>query len=336
VYPNLPYFLQDFMPSGFLGELIPRTHRQLGLPTNIQLWDLEQCFVFWSFFGWNLVGNLILGQRALNLYLEKKNAPSPPIPQPELNWHFPILAEQVQQEGDEGSFAMGEHPKFLIDYRQTKRSSLVKFSPPIGDPLSQRVADLLVAEHIASLVLSKAEIKSARSKIIRVKNQIFLEIDRFDRTETQGRRGIISLKALASEYGGSLDKWTSISALLLKSGKIEQQTHLLIFELELFGELIGNSEMDPTNLSFYFERLQLGALAPVYDMGPKRYFPKDDQLIQQEYTVRQPIPEQTIVWNKAFVNALEFWAQTSTHPEISKGFQDIARENHLTLSNLKT
>ena len=335
VYKDLPYFLLDLMPSGFLGRLVPRTHRELGLPSNIQLWSVEQGFAFWSFFGWNLVGNLIIGQKALNHYLEKRNSPSPAVPQPKLTWHFPILADQIQREGDEGTSASGEQPKFLIDYRQIHKSSLVKFSPPIVDATSQRVADLLIAEHVAHQVLSEAGIPAARSEIIRVKNQVFLEIERFDRNEAQGRRGIISLQALETEYGGSFNRWTETSSRLLKLGKIDQHTDLTIQELEIFGTLIGNSEMDATNLSFYFDRLQLGKLAPVYDMVPMSYYPQQNQLIPLELKVELPNPSQGKLWNLACRNAIEFWHRTASHPDVSESFKNIAAENHLTLVTQK-
>jgi hypothetical protein len=335
VYPDLPFFLTDLIPSGFLGRLAPKTHPELGLPSNIQLWGVDENLAFLSTVGWNLVGNLILGQSALNLYVDKKNAPMPPVQQPELTWHFPILAEQIQQEGDNGTSAPGDHPKFLIDYRQKRTSSLVKFSPPIQDEVSQRRADLLIAEQIASEVVSAGGIPTAHSKIIRVKNQIFLEIERFDRNEHQGRRGLISLQALGIDIGCSKKYWSELSAELLKMDKIDSATDLKIQELESFNLLIGNTKMDLTDLSFYFEQLRLGKLAPAYGMSPTCYEPFEKQIIPITLNLEPPTLLQETAWNAGYKKALEFWKRTSLHPEISGSFQKIAHDNHTHLETRK-
>lgn len=41
VYDDLPWFLFDLRPSGFLGRFVPMRHPELGLPVDIRAWSAE-------------------------------------------------------------------------------------------------------------------------------------------------------------------------------------------------------------------------------------------------------------------------------------------------------
>ena len=40
-FEDLPWFLEDLRPSGYLGRLVPRRHPDLGVPADIRVWTRE-------------------------------------------------------------------------------------------------------------------------------------------------------------------------------------------------------------------------------------------------------------------------------------------------------
>ena len=69
-YDDLPYFLDDLRPSGFLGKLISQFHAELRLPKNPEEWSTNQALTYLCRYGTNLVGNFVLGQEAMQLLLQ--------------------------------------------------------------------------------------------------------------------------------------------------------------------------------------------------------------------------------------------------------------------------
>src|SRR5690606_493148 len=67
---DLPYFLNDLRRSGFLGRLLPKRHPELILPSDVRNWSADHCLTYLTRFGWELAGNLILGDGAFRRYLE--------------------------------------------------------------------------------------------------------------------------------------------------------------------------------------------------------------------------------------------------------------------------
>jgi hypothetical protein len=298
-YPDLPYFFDDLRPSGYLGRFVPLAHPELGAPRDIQAWSADDCLRYWCRWGSNGVGNLILGEAALARFLERRQAKAPKARD------FPELARSALALGDAGSSAGGEQPKFALEASGKEAASLIKFSPPLRDPIGRRVGDLLVCEHLCLEVLSKHRISSAKSRVVEAGNQLFLRVERFDRVGRFGRRGVVSLRALGMEFVGAQDRWRRISAGLVRAKKIAPATHDSVRELELFGELIGNTDMHPGNLSFYVDdSLGIAGLAPVYDMLPMMYYPRQNQLMDKAYAPALPSPEDAAAWKKACALAL--------------------------------
>jgi hypothetical protein len=120
-----------------------------------------------------------------------------------------------------GSSAGGEHPKFTTSLRSGKRirHAVVKFSPLGADAVSQRWADLLVSEHLATEALRRSGLTSASSELLAIDGRIFLEANRFDRTGVRGRVGIVSLAAVANHYLGRRDNWISATSSLIRIGQ---------------------------------------------------------------------------------------------------------------------
>lgn len=326
-FDDLPYFLDDLRPSGFLGRLIPRRHPELGAPSDIQLWSADHCLAYITRYGWNLPGNLILGDQAFRLYLANTASPPDVIPAQERSTRYLALADDVTTAGVPGSSAAGEQPKFLATRTPGPTSVLVKFSPPVADPVSQRLADLLVSEHVAHQTIATHGHLAARSEILREAGRVFLEVERFDRLLGIGRRGVISLFALDAEFVGRLHSWGDTATRLAALGKIAEDTRIEIRWRELFGHLIANTDMHAANLSFFTDGLQVIGLCPAYDMLPMAYAPQQGHLRQPPLTLPIPDPGDSPIWSDVCRAAADFWSAVASHPEVSEDFRRIAAAN---------
>jgi hypothetical protein len=240
--------------------------------------------------------------------------------------------------GIPGSSAAGEQPKFL-SIRATEKGLipvLVKFSPPIGDAISRRVADLLVCEHVAHEVLNNHGQISSKSCFITGENRLFLEMERFDRTITRGRKGVISLHALDLQFVGKLSSWSDTAKALFLQKRIDLLAYQNIVWLETFGRLIGNTDMHHGNVSFFIEGEKLIGLAPVYDMLPMLYAPQQNQLVERSFNPAPPKPSDAPVWTEALAAARDFWGRVGSHPQISEEFKSLTAGNEPRLTELST
>jgi len=326
-FPDFPYFLDDLRPSGFLGRLIPRQHLKLDLPKRIDDWTASDCLKYLIRFGHDLIGDLILGDEAFQRYLDANRGGPHFISRDERSEEYPKRAIDVLKFGDPGSSAGGEQPKFSAIVGPELTPVLVKFSPKIEDNVSRRHADLLVCEHISLDVARRAGHPAAESELVQGENQVFLEVQRFDRTGIRGRRGLASLRVLDAEFVGNGKTWAEISQGLLKQRIIDEDAYRDIRWREWFGHLIGNTDMHPANMSFYFQLPCVVGLAPVYDMLPMLYAPQNDQIIEREFRPPLPKPDDAEIWRSAWTAGCEFWTAVSNDARISTAFRQTAREN---------
>ncbi|MBX7148754.1 type II toxin-antitoxin system HipA family toxin YjjJ [bacterium] len=338
VYKNLPYFLLDACPSGFLGRLVPKFHSEF--PTDISLWTDDHCLTYFCRYGWDLIGNFIIGDEAYNLHLQHQVERTDIVDENNRNTHYPAVADKVLSQGNPGSSAGGEQAKFL-SIRKTSSQLMpvmVKFSPPVDESVGLRVADLLICEHIAHQVLKKIGKNPLQSCLIRGGGRVFLEVERFDRMPYEnysgGRLGLISLKALAMEHGCLHSTWMATAQALLSQKIMDASLYDEIIWLEVFGKLIGNNDMHAGNISFLCEGEKLAGLAPVYDMLPMSYAPLNNQLINRDFTPDPPKSLEIKVWKEALKAAQFFWEQVENHPEISKKFKEVVAGNSQKLLEL--
>jgi hypothetical protein len=96
---------------------------------------------------------------------------------------------------------------------------------------------------------------------------------------------------------------------------------------ELFGSLIGNTDMHPENLSFYASGAHVLGIAPSYDMLPMLYMPQHGHVVVPEFHPPTPSPEHATLWDAASRAAADFWDQVATHAQVSAEFRELAREN---------
>jgi hypothetical protein len=324
-YSDLPYFLHDLRPSGFLGRHVGRRHPELELPDDTRLWSGTQTLRYLGLHGWNLPGNLIAGDAAFALYLAHAAKP-PDVVEPRLrSRRYAALALDALASVP-GSSAGGEQPKFLAS-RPGSVPLLVKFSPPTTDAVGRRQAELLVAEHIAHRVLAKHGRRASRSSLFVARDRTFLEVERFDRTPSGGRMGVLSLLALDAQFVGRLRNWSDSVRSLVERKIVAPAALGEVRFLELFGKLIGNTDMHAANLSFLVAGERVLGVAPAYDMLPARYMLQAAHVFDGPLELDAPVPSDAGVWDGASTAAIHFWRELATERSVSAGFRRIATEN---------
>lgn len=324
-FDGLPWFLTDLRPQGFLGRSWGRRiAASLGLPEDIRLWQEEDVlYALSAFHGENAGGWLIAEEN----YQRWITAAVPiAISRSEKLSRYPELAAEALAGEIVGSSAGGEQPKFTC-YAQTASGDahvLVKFSVASDTPVSQRWADLLVAESLALEILNHGGVVAAQAELLRGDGQVFLESQRFDCVEEAGRRAIVSLEAVQSEFASAPGNWPLVARQLAEQKIIDTSTLQEIENIWAFGRLIGNSDMHAGNLSFFLSAFPL-QLTPVYDMLPMGFAPSTAGY------VREALPElrfDTTVskeaWQFALPLAQAFWQRVAADERISAGFRTLA------------
>lgn len=340
LYPDLPWFLEDQRPQGFLGRNFVQAHAAtLGAPEELNLWNSRHVLAALVLHGSDLPGDLVLGDGALRRALLDGTGPQAFAPG-ERNVRYPALAAAAIAGDRAGSSAGGEQPKFtavLGDAAAGFRSVVVKFSDAITTPTSQRWSDLLLCEHLAERRLAQAGFPAAETEILDSQERRFLQSTRHDRTPSLGRRGQVSLRALdAACLGMARAPWVDVADRLVVEGWTTPETRDCIRVLGLFGDLIGNTDMHFGNLAFVLGDRKPLALTPVFDMLPMAYAPAaGGAVVPREFNPSPPLPRHAAAWSIAATLAAAFWADVASDDRASPGFRNIADRNHETLASLR-
>jgi hypothetical protein len=321
---GIPYFLQDQRPGGFLGRAVPGRYPELDLPQRVVDWTDDHYLRYLTLHGSDTVSDLVLGRSALDEFISQQRHLSA-INSDEREARFPALVDQVMHGGLPGSSAHGEHPKFavLLNDADGPRHILVKFSPPEGDAVGRRWADLLIAEHLAHEVLRSAGIATARSRIFHFADRTYLEVDRFDREGASGRRGVTSLLSIDTTLYGSLDDWISSASRLSRDRRIKSKTLDQVRVAFAFGGLIANTDRHFGNLAFFDTYGGLFDLAPIYDMLPMLFAPEHDQLFARVFDPPGPTADTLSAWAPARSLAETYWRRLAGDDRISGEFSKI-------------
>jgi hypothetical protein len=333
---DLPFFLNDLRPAGFLGSLISLRHPELGFPKDIRVWSASHCLRYLTRFGSNAPGNLIVGDEAFSRYLRQLASPPALVPVDERIYRYPELATETLAKGDPGSSAGGEQPKFLVTRGADGCHLIVKFSPPVNTETGRRIADLLVCEHLALETLRNAGVAAADSTILEAGGRCFLEVERFDRLGRAGRRGVISLASLDEEFSGSRGTWSESVAALIAGRVLSPHVEARVRWLEVFGGLIANSDMHLGNMSFFCEDLTPTELTPVYDMTPWLFAPRLGEIVPREFQPPLPSPQDAPVWHEAWQAACKLWRAAASDLRISADFRALASRCAEAVSRLET
>lgn len=339
LFGYLPWFIQDMRPDGFLGRAF--AHKEgaaLGLPEKLNAWTDDDVLLALSRRGENHIGNLVIGDEAIQRYLMSAQAPSQPVADHERADLYPILAEEALRGEPAGSSAGGEQQKFttFIDDGIHQRHVLVKFSSSLHTQEGRRWADLLICEDCAQGVVADTGIAASQSSILRSANRLFLEVVRFDRMGALGRSSLVSLRAIDAEYAGIGDNWARCAVALYDRGVLTKEDARKMRWLQAFGSLIGNTDMHTGNISFVRTEPGRYVLAPVYDMLPMLYRPISGDIPVRTFTPKGPMSETADVWESALHSAMHFWEMCAANEELSEDFRVISKQNIEILHRLKT
>ena len=337
---GLPWWMLDMRPQGYLGRAYAARHGPaLGLPERLADWTDTHVLRALIAHGHDVVGNLLPGDLAREKFLA---APLPePIAEEFKAGAYARLAEEAARGELPGSSAGGEQPKFTA-FAMTAdgpRHVIVKFSEREEGPVSERWRDLLLAEHHALETLREARIPAARSRILDHGAQRFLEVERFDRVGSLGRRALVSLAALDAEFvGAGKGGWPAIARRLAADRRIRPQAAEAAELLWAFGTLIGNADMHNGNLSFLSEHGRPHEIAPAYDMTPMAFAPRSGGGLPD--TLPDPIIHADVTnetWRRAEELARAFLARIRAASEFSQRFGACltALESHIEKAGMR-
>ncbi len=152
-WDGLPYPIYAVRPQGYMGRRFARAeHLALGVTDDPEEWSDDDILWVLSRRGSDVIGNLLLGNAAYELWLKSKMQNLAPLPAPTLPVAYSQLAGQAVALSGGGSSAAGEFPKFAASRDLEGALTphvLVKFSGAAGSAAEQRWGDLLVCEHLA-------------------------------------------------------------------------------------------------------------------------------------------------------------------------------------------
>ena len=320
---GLPWWLLDMRPQGYLGRAFASHHgATLGLPYSLKEWTDSHAIRALLVHGHDLVGNLILGDRAREQFMATP-LPAPIAPANKASI-YARLAQAAAQGDRPGSSAGGEQPKFAAHAHTANGPAhvLVKFSEALPSPVSQRWRDLLLAEHLALNTLRDAGMSAAQSEVLDHEGQRFLEVERFDRIGALGRRALVSLAALDAEFVGAAHQpWPVVTRALAAQGVVTPEASETAALLWAFGTLIGNTDMHGGNLSFMSEHGKPYQAAPAYDMTPMAFAPNSSGRLPD--TVAPPQLHASVSnaqWRTARVWAGQYLRVLQSCPQFSPDF----------------
>jgi hypothetical protein len=340
VWPDgLPYPLQDMRPQGYLGRQFAQVESKgLGVPSNPKEWSDDDVLVILLRKGTDASGNLILGDAALDLWLESKAQPQIEIEEEATSAAYIDCAEQARSRGMAGSSAAGEFPKFTALRKLAGAQTphvIVKFSANDSSATVGRWADLLVCEHLALQAIRQIPgVISANSRVLQAGGRTFLEVERFDRHGLFGRSPLCSLDTLeAALLPTSSTDWGDAGDKMHAQGWLSEEDAATLRAIWAFGKLIANSDMHRGNVSFVPSPVM--TVAPVYDMLPMAYAPlAGGEIPATDYAPGLPAPKDRSAWLLASQAALVFWEVASLDARISATFQEVCHANLRELTRL--
>lgn len=323
-FPGLPWFLDDLRPQGFLGRtLAHRQAQRLGVPDDLNRWRLRDTLLAITRSGGTGIGDLLLGQMAVEAALSECDAPPDAVAANERTVRYAQWAQAALAGEDIGSSPGGEQPKFTatVTTPDMRYAALVKFAVPDSGEAARRWADLLVCEHLALTCLRDAGMPASESELVDADGYTCLEVRRFERTpNVLGRRGYVSLLALSSAFiGDDLRDWGLLGERLAAQGLIDASVAAQMARLHWFGRLVGNSDMHAGNLGFHLVDIGPLALAPAYDMLPMSFAPSRTGAVRTATPIQPCVPDRIgqlehIGW--AAEVAARFWQRVAESERI--------------------
>jgi len=269
LYDDLPFFLRDMAPQGFLGRKVAKeiASRDEDYPSNPDYWGTNHIGRYLLSNNDDTLGSLKLGDSA-NLRLRYHINSSAPR-------DYPELANAVMFGDVSASSAGGEQPKFTAFCTERQAHVMVKFSPEGDGVTARRWRDVLISEYYANQVLNNGATIAAKTRLVEEGGRLFLESIRFDRHGEQGRSSMLSLKSIDAEFVGTGESWVKSLVHLHEQGLLSEQDLLNGKYLWVFGRLINNTDMHLGNISLSMHGSVFNLL-PIYDMCSMGFAPKNN------------------------------------------------------------
>lgn len=338
-HDDLPWFLQELRPSGWLGRQVPALHADLHLPPHVNDWSSDHLLRFLVERGFDGLGAFVVGAQAYRHAVAVAQAPTSGVRVSDRLVAYAARADAAVQQGVVGSSAGGEQPKFLAtrDHQDRQVPVLVKFSPAARDPVATRRRDLLVCEHLALSTLAEHGHPAARSELLVGETRVYLEVERFDRDGPSRRLGQIALaSADAQLVGSSLTSWAESTSALVGRGLLSAEDHRVVRWRQVFGAWIANTDMHLHNLTLRLRGAMIAGVAPAYDMLPMAYAPQGQgELRAVTFAPPPPGAEDADVAAAALEAAVDFWGRVATDARISTEFRVLAAANREAVTALR-
>ena len=327
LYDDLPYFLYDLAPQGFIGRQIAKemASRSDDFPNDLRDWTVDHIGRYLVSNGDDLPGNFKFGEQA-HLRVRRR-------PVSVTSDQYPELAENVMNGILPGSSAGGEQPKFTAFCGERAAHVIVKFSPKGDDPTAKRWRDILITEFHAAEAIHARNFPAAETRLLEKGGRLFLESQRFDRSGEYGRLPMISLQYVDAEFVGEGRGWPRAMNELSKIGLVSGQHGYDAMCMWAFGLLINNTDMHLGNLSLAIEG-GVFRILPIYDMCSMGFAPKAGDV--QPYSFVSPdldaqglldaiSPSLPDVRNMAH----DFWARVADDNRISNEFRSFLAKGNL-------
>lgn len=324
MYDDLPYFLSDLRPQGFIGRQIASDLSSQGgaFPPDPRRWNSEHIGRYLISNGEDLSGNFKFGHQALSRVRRQPTTTTAD--------DYPELADNAMSGNNPGSSTGGEQPKFATFCKDHASHVIVKFSPRGNSDIALRWRDILITEFHATEALHAMEFPAAETRLIELDDRIFLESQRFDRSSEYGRLSMVSLQAIDAEFVGDGGNWLPVMSQLHFEKKVSWQ-HVYDTEyLYGFGKLINNTDMHLGNLSFGIAG-DIFTLLPVYDMCSMGFAPKSGGEISP-YDFVPPKYEGLQLEGRDIERmkkmAHDFWERVTADERISDDFRNFLSQGN--------
>lgn len=327
--PDVPWFLDDVRPAGFLGDAFARRHaRSLGLAADPVAWNGDAVLAALLLHGDDLPGDLVVGDEALERIQHASLAEVDAVPAVQRPVAYARRATAVLAGEPPGAWLGGAQPKLAACVRDGDdfRHVVVKFSPRDDTPAARRCRDLLRCEHLAAIVLRAHGLASCATDWLEDDGRVFLETRRFDRVGARGRRGVVSLRAL-----GVTGEWHAAADGLTRAGLLSRDEASVLAVRGWFGRLIGDAGMHPGNATLLLD----GRLAPAYGLAPAHRRPTaTGELIDAPFTPPMPPPQHRDAWHAAARVAAELWQYAAEDARLSDEFREDAERSGASLARV--
>jgi len=321
---DLPYFLLDLAPQGFLGRkvAVEMSLQADDFPSDPRHWSTSHIGRYLVSNGEDLPGNFKFGEQAL---LRVRNKPHA-VPDAD----YPKLAKNVMSGYIPGSSAGGEQPKFTAFSATSSAHVIVKFSPKGNNDIAKRWKDILITEYHAIETIHGEDFPAAETRLFEIEDRLFLESMRFDRSGEYGRLPMISLQSIDAEFTGLASTWPQVFDALYKKQLVSWQ-HVFDAEwLWCFGRLINNADMHLGNLSLAIEG-NVFRLLPVYDMCSMGFAPQSGgEVPPYAFTAVQPrmVNLDADILEHIVETARAFWNRVTADQRISSEFRQFLEQGN--------